>query len=653
MYNVKGNCPKYKELKKQLKEKTKIEGAKFIQKQVEMSMEKGGGWQKKLKRMMARPGEDLTPNFTLTNHREEGLTDQQSVDRINIFFSAISQEYKHLEIEDLPDRVKLKLENDGCEHPKIEEHEVFVDLKSAKMTASTPFDIPIPILKEFLPEFIAPVTAIYKEAISSHEWPQCYKQERHLPIKKTPSPDSEDDIRTLGLTAFFSKRLEAILILWIWPYIRPHLSKDQMGGIPGSSVVHYLTRLIHWILQKTDNNSKDPTAVLASLIDFSKGFNRMSPVILVTLLSYLNIPTCALRLIISYLRNRSMITTFNGSISPKQYLCGGGPQGSLLIVFLFCIQVNKAGDPCSSLPDYPIAEFGPHVKPIPLDPPLPCQRTEETEKKLYIDDLTELEAVNLTSLVPIEPFIGPLNFHERCGLALPAESSILQHKLADMQRFTEENMMMINKKKTIIMPFNFSKTRDFIPRLKLPGGCELKVIYESRLLGIIIQSDLTFSSHVSAITKKATRSFWLLLRFRDIGATISQLLTLWQEKGRSVLEFASPVFFSRLTGEQSDQIDNVQRKAFVIILGPEYVSYNSALKTLGQERLSVRRETAALTFGRKCVSNPKHADMFPLNVCVRENMRDRDELYKEYQCNTSRFYDSSLPTICRLLNQAN
>ena len=120
---------------------------------------------------------------------------------------------------------------------------------------------------------------------------------------------NEDDIRTLGVTVFFSKRLEAFLIKWIWPYILPHLSKDQMGGIPGSSVVHYLTRMLHWILEKLDNSANDPSAVLATLIDFSKGFNRMSPVILVTLLSDMNIPTCALRLIISYLSHRSMVTT--------------------------------------------------------------------------------------------------------------------------------------------------------------------------------------------------------------------------------------------------------------------------------------------------------------------------------------------------------
>ena len=241
-----------------------------------MAKEKGGGWQRKIKSLMARPGDDLTSSFVLPNHQELGLTDQQSAERINAFFSSISQEYPHLEINDLPNQVILKLEQDPCcEHPIIHDHLIYEDLKSAKKTASTPLDIPIPILKEFLPELVAPVAAIFREAISSHQWPQCYKEERHLPIKKKQDPETEDDLRTLGLTVFFSKRLEALLINWIWPYILPHLSKDQMGGIPGSSVVHYLIRMIDWILQKTENNAKEPTAVLASLVDFSKGFNRM------------------------------------------------------------------------------------------------------------------------------------------------------------------------------------------------------------------------------------------------------------------------------------------------------------------------------------------------------------------------------------------
>ena len=96
IYALKGNCLKYKELKKQVKEKLKIEGAKFIDKQVELAKVKGGGWQRKVKQMIARPGDDLTSSFVLPNHQELGLSTQESAERINAFFSSISQEYSHL-----------------------------------------------------------------------------------------------------------------------------------------------------------------------------------------------------------------------------------------------------------------------------------------------------------------------------------------------------------------------------------------------------------------------------------------------------------------------------------------------------------------------------------------------------------------------------
>ena len=654
IYSLKGNCPKFKELKKKVKEKLKSEGKKFIERQVELAKERRGNWQKNVKKLTARPGEDLNPNFVLPNHQEEGLSTQDSAERINAFFSSISQEYPHLEIEDLPERVKTKLENDPCEHPAVLDHEIYEDLKTAKKTASTPLDIPIPVLKEFLPELIAPIAAIFKEAISTHQWPQCYKQERHLPIQKKHDPMTEDDLRTLGLTVFLSKRLEAFLIKWIWPYILPHLSKDQMGGIPGSSAVHYLVRMLHWILQKLDNSANEPSAVLATLIDFSKGFNRMSPVILVTLLSDLNIPTCALRLIISYLTNRSMVTTYNGAVSSSQHLCGGGPQGSLLIVILFCLQVNQAGNPCPRgdvnhpLPD---GVQGPVLEPVHRDPPKPCHQVENTDKKIYIDDLSELEVLTLKKvLVKMnKDFIGPLNFHEQCRLVLPPENSILQHKLKDIQDFTQRNMMLVNKKKTLVMTFNFTKKYDFIPMLNFPGEEPLKVIYETKLLGVTITSDLTFSAHVKAITKKVTKNMWLLLRFRDMGASKQQLLGLWQQKGRSLLEFASPVFFSRLTQEQIKLIEDCQRKAFSIILGSEFKSYERALVTLEQERLSDRRLAAAIKFGEKCLMNPKHSDMFPRNQPGRDLRNPRVPL-KEYFCRTDRLYSSSIPTITRLLN---
>jgi hypothetical protein len=153
------------------------------------------------------------------------------------------------------------------------------------------------------------------------------------------------------------------------------------------------------------------------------------------------------------------------------------------------------------------------------------------------------------------------------------------------------------------------------------------------------------------ITKKVTKNLWLLLRFRDMGASKQQLLNLWQQKGRSILEFASPVFFSRLTIEQSKEIENCQRKAFAIILQTDFHNYERALKNLEQEKLSFRRTTAAIKFGEKCVKNPKHSDMFPRSLPGRLDIRGQRVPFQEYFCKTDRLFYSSIPAIARLLNE--
>ena len=70
--------------------------------------------------------------------------------------------------------------------------------------------------------------------------------------------------------------------------------------------------------------------------------------VIVTILSDLNVPICALRRIVSYLSNRKMCVRYNGAESDVQDIPGGGPQGGLLTD----LQVNLAGAPALSQPSY-------------------------------------------------------------------------------------------------------------------------------------------------------------------------------------------------------------------------------------------------------------------------------------------------------------
>ena len=87
-------------------------------------------------------------------------------------------------------------------------------------------------------------------------------------------------------------------------------------------------------------------AVIAMPIDYSKAFNRMLHSQILIDLEAINVPSCAIKLIKSYLSQRSMCVKFNGATSSFQECPGGGPQGGLLTGILFCLQINKAGSPC-------------------------------------------------------------------------------------------------------------------------------------------------------------------------------------------------------------------------------------------------------------------------------------------------------------------
>ena len=87
--------------------------------------------------------------------------------------------------------------------------------------------------------------------------------------------------------------------------------------------------------------------------------------------------------------------------------------------------------------------------------------------------------------------------------------------------------MRWNVKKTNIIPFNFTKSLDFIPELFFPGGDPIDVIYQTKLVGVIVDSTLSWGPHVEYIVKNASKKLWLLIRFKNLGATQDQLLKLY------------------------------------------------------------------------------------------------------------------------------
>ena len=202
------------------------------------------------------------------------------------------------------------------------------------------------LVKEFVPELSCPITKIFNNILKSAKngpakWPIFWKKEYGIPLKKVPEPQSEDDLRIISLTAFFSKVFERFVVQWLLKYIGDKIDPQQFGGTKGTSIAHYLIEVINFITYNLDFNI--PIAVLGCTVDFSKAFNRQNHNILVTKLSDMGVPGWLITLVISFLSKSSMIVRYKGSTSEEKPLPGGGAQGTLLGLLLFLVLINDCG----------------------------------------------------------------------------------------------------------------------------------------------------------------------------------------------------------------------------------------------------------------------------------------------------------------------
>ena len=69
--------------------------------------------------------------------------------------------------------------------------------------------------------------------------------------------------------------------------------------------------------------------------------------------------------------------------------------------------------------------------------------------------------------------------------------------------FIETENMKINYKKTKLMLFNPSKTKDFLPRFVL-NNHELDLVEETKLLGLVIRSDISWTFNTLFMVKRAS-----------------------------------------------------------------------------------------------------------------------------------------------------
>ena len=366
--------------------------------------------------------------------------------------------------------------------------------------------------------------------------------------------------------------------------MKDKMDPSQFGNEKGTSIEHYLIKMIHRILTVLDNNSRRETfAVVASLIDWNSAFPRQCPKLGVQSFIRNGVRPSLIPILIKYFQDHQMKVKWHGSYSTSRNINGGGPQGATIGIIEYLSQSNDSAD-CVS----------PH------------------DRYKFVDYLTMLEIVNLLT-VGISSFNFKFQVPTDISLSnqyIDPQNLKTQKKLHTISQWTKNQKMKINEEKSKIMIFNFTKNYQFSTRLSIQGE-PLETVKETKLLGTILTNDLKWQKNTALVVKRANGRMQLLQAISNFGATWDDLKQIYILFVRSLLEQSCTVWHIGLTEENSTDLERIKKSA--LKLESSYQTYQNALKILDLQTLKNRKENLCLQFAKKCLKNKKMKNLFPKN----------------------------------------
>ena len=516
---------------------------------------------------------------------------------INNHFASICNKYPPLEKE-------TSVTND----PSDKEVEMISELETYKLINKYSKkslghrDFPRKILQEFAIELATPFSDITNCSLKNGKFPDQYKKAVIVPIPKIKPPRSLSDLRPISKTSIGGKIIEKRMMRELEKDIKNKLDSDQYGNTRGCSTTHYLIKLTDQAYKATDKGK----ATTAVTIDYSKAFDYVSHAVLIEKLKTLNVRGSIINIIISFLSDRSHCTQISDTCSEYLQITCGVPQGTVSGPKLFVILIN--GRRCSLVSSYKFVD-------------------DKTLAYSYSGNPTEL----------------------------------LQKALNIEANETDKDQMTINGSKCNVITFNFSNNNSSPQDLYLNNN-KIEPCEKLKLLGVTITNDLKWSNNTAQICSKANQRFYFLNRLKQFGLSKEELVVGWNSMIRPITEYAAPLWHSGLSNTDEKRLEKLQKRALGIILGTKYIdykryykfgnkhlSYDEALEKTGLITLKKRREILTGEFALQTFKNERHNDIFTKKVCERTAGRN-NYIVQEKQCNTDRYYKSSIPYMSRMLN---
>ena len=415
--------------------------------------------------------------------------------------------------------------------------------------------------------------------------PTMWKSALISPISKVHPPQNlQKDLRPISLTPVTSKQLEFFLYKWLIDCVHDKIDPLQFGALKGSSTVHALVHMLHdWYLNTDNSSSKQFIWIL--LIDYSKAFDRINPLILIDKLKALQVPDVLLNVISSFLTGRRQRVKIGKNISDWLEIWGNTPQGTLLGVLLFLLMIN---DLSLNLPTFK-----------------------------FVDDTTTYNVTN------------------------DENSNALQVAANQVYDWSCLNDMKINESKTKEIVVCFRKEPVQLQPLSI-NGIQIEQVSSAKLLGLIVSDDLAWQTHVDYIVSKASKRIYFIIVLKRSGLSAKDLVTVYSTTIRPILKYAAPVWHSSLTKQQTDSIEHVQKRVLKIVFN---CPYEEGLVKSGLTTLHDRREQLIKDFFIK-MQDPNHKlnKLLPSQKTCGYSTRSTKK-FEMPKCKTKRFKNSFIPAL--------
>jgi hypothetical protein len=461
--------------------------------------------------------------------------------------------------------------------------------------------IPPSFIKRCADGLKSPLLHIFNLSLSKGLFPSKWKDSYLIPIFKSGKRNEVGNYRGVAILSCFAKLFEVITYGYIFFAIKSSLPTNQHGFVSGRSTVTNLIEFTSFVL----NSMESGCQVDSIYTDFSKAFDKVNHRLLLLKLTCLGFGGNFLNWIASYLTGRCQYVKIGNSRSRLFPVKSGVPQGShlgplLFILFLYDVNV--------------------------------CFKS--VRFLLYADDLKIYFQVRNSS-----------------------DYIRAQTELDKFSQWCSDNKMSLNLSKCKTISFTRSTTvHNFDYRL---SGSTLDRVETITDLGVVLDTKLTFSSHVDAIVNKASKRLGFIKRigkeFRDVYA----LKTLFNSYVRSKLEYAS-VIWNPYYRTHSDRIESVQRRFMRFALRFLRWNNNSPLppycqrcRLIDVERLNVRRRVACVMFVHDVLSNKYDCPVVLSNMSFlvyRRNVRSR-VMFREDQHRTNYGANEPLNGAIRVFNR--